>query len=77
MIRYAPIPINKLIADNQRNKAYEWDNFRYTGRYINSCKGASLDMVDPFRVEHGWFVMNFPSLDVLPGENLVPADLEK
>ncbi len=71
------IPVSRLIAGNKRLKAYQWDNFRYSGRFINSCKGDSLDVVDPFQVKHGWFVMNFPSLDVLPGEKLVPSDLVK
>ncbi len=71
------IPLSWLVANNQRHRAYHWDNFRYASRSINENKGASLDVVDPFQVEYGWFRMEFPSLIIFPGKNLEQAVWDK
>lgn len=50
--------------------AYEWDNFRLARQVINSRKGNSEEVVDPFQVEQGWFVLDLPSCLVKAGEEL-------
>lgn len=50
--------------------AYEWDNYRLARQRINSRKGNSEEVVDPFRVQPGWFVLDFPSCLIRPGNKL-------
>lgn len=50
--------------------AYEWSNYRLCTHRVNLHKGASADVVDPFLVEPGWFVLDFPSCLVKAGANL-------
>ena len=50
--------------------AYEWKNYRYTSPKINSRKGDTEDVMDPFVVETGWFVLGLPDCLVRPGEAL-------
>lgn len=47
--------------------AYEWNNFRLASRTMNGRKLAHEDVLDPFQVENGWFVIDFPSGKVMPG----------
>jgi hypothetical protein len=41
--------------------AYEWDNYRLTTQKMNNIKGNKTDLIDPFEVQLGWFVLDFPS----------------
>lgn len=50
--------------------AYEWENYRLTRQKINQRKGDNLDVMDPFRVKPGWFVLDLPSCLVRPGDGL-------
>nr|VFK26937.1 MAG: hypothetical protein BECKMB1821G_GA0114241_102417 [Candidatus Kentron sp. MB]VFK31189.1 MAG: hypothetical protein BECKMB1821I_GA0114274_102116 [Candidatus Kentron sp. MB]VFK75383.1 MAG: hypothetical protein BECKMB1821H_GA0114242_102117 [Candidatus Kentron sp. MB] len=50
--------------------AYEWNNFRLAQSKVNSHKGDSTDVLDPFQVEAGWFVLDFPSCLVKAGLQL-------
>lgn len=54
-------------------KAYEWDNYRLVCSLLNSRKQISTDTLDPFEVEDGWFVIDFPSLLVKPATGLDEA----
>lgn len=56
--------------------AYEWGNFRLAQPKVNSHKGDSTDVLDPFAVEAGWFVLDFPSCLVKAGEG-IPRHLPK
>jgi hypothetical protein len=56
--------------------AYEWSNYRFCNPKINSNKGDSQEVLDPFNIINGWFTLNFASFLVEPGENL-PEDVEK
>jgi hypothetical protein len=51
--------------------AYEWSNYRLASLLCNSRKREFEDVLDPFTIEVGWFVMDFPSLIVRPGADLV------
>lgn len=55
--------------------AYRWDNYRYTSLRFNSRKGTKK-ILDPFRLEPHWFVIQFPSLRVQPGAGLSGKDEE-
>jgi hypothetical protein len=37
---------------------------------LNGRKGNHEDVLDPFRIENGWFVIDFPSLLVKPARGL-------
>ena len=50
--------------------AYEWDNFRLARQAINSRKGESEEVIDPFEVCDGWFTLEFPSCLVKPGQGI-------
>lgn len=52
--------------------AYEWSNYRFVCGRLNGRKGNHEDVLDPFHVENGWFVIEFPSLLVKPAPNLEP-----
>ena len=50
--------------------AYEWDNYRLARPKLNRHKSDSEDVVDPFQVRNGWFVVDCPSCLIHPGDNL-------
>jgi len=56
------------------NLAYEWSNYRLARQLVNQHKGDSLEVLDPFNIQTGWFVMDFPSCLVRPSNGL-PAVL--
>ena len=49
--------------------AYEWENYRLCVHRVNGYKGVN-DIIDPFIVRPGWFVIDFPSCLVKPGDGL-------
>jgi hypothetical protein len=55
------------------NLAYEWDNYRLASQRVNSHKGNSQDVIDPFVVSNGSFVIDFPSCLVKPAAGLRKA----
>jgi hypothetical protein len=59
------------------NQAYEWDNLRLASHRMNNNKGNSMDVIDPFLVQPGWFVLDFPSCLVRPGDGLEPELTEQ
>lgn len=42
--------------------AYEWNNFRLSCQKMNSRKWTFQDVLDPFKIQNGWFILDFPSL---------------
>jgi len=50
--------------------AYEWNNFRLSCLKMNARKRDSQDVLDPFKIQSGWFILNFPSLLVKLNKNL-------
>lgn len=50
--------------------AYEWDNYRFARTTINSRKGDSEDVIDPFNVRDGWFTLDMPSCLIKPGHDI-------
>ena len=57
--------------------AYEWSNFRLCLPTVNNHKGSLVGLVDPFLVQHGWFVLDFPSCFVRPGNDLSHSQREQ
>ncbi|HEX5752490.1 MAG TPA: hypothetical protein VFZ09_40165 [Archangium sp.] len=50
--------------------AYEWSNFRLVCSLMNARKGVFEDVLDPFDVQDGWFILELSSLEVLPAPEL-------
>ena len=57
------------------DRAYEWDNYRLAFQKLNSYKGNSTDVLDPFHIREGWFVLNFNNFFVEPSTGLT-VDIE-
>lgn len=55
------------------NLAYEWTNYRYVCGLVNGRKGIAQDVIDPFKLMDGWFVIDFPTLIVRAGAHLPTA----
>jgi hypothetical protein len=55
---------------------YEWRNYRLVCATLNGRKGVHEDVLDPFLIQNGWFVIDFPSMLVTPNANLTPPDSE-
>lgn len=54
-------------------QAYEWRNYRLVCATLNGRKGVHEDVLDPFVIQNGWFVIDFPSMLVKPHSDLEPA----
>ncbi len=57
--------------------AYEWSNYRLAISRVNNHKDKSTDVVDPFFIKEGWFVMDFPSCIIRPAPDLPPILTER
>lgn len=72
--RYIDTPSGSIDHFNSKSahpqQAYEWSNYRLSLHRVNGYKGSSLDVIDPFLVMPGWFVIDFPSCLVKPGDGL-------
>jgi hypothetical protein len=62
-----------LPKDKYPKQAYEWDNYRLVSGMLNGRKRTREDVLDPFQVQNGWFVIDFPSLLVKPAPELAPG----
>ena len=52
------------------NLAYEWSNYRLSSLRLNSYKGDRTDVLDPFLILQGWFVLNLTNFLVEPSTGL-------
>lgn len=52
------------------NLAYEWKNYRLCTERMNNHKGNSMDVMDPFMIQNGWFTINFASFFIEPEDSL-------
>lgn len=52
--------------------AYEWSNYRLSSEKLNSYKGDSTDVLDPFSIQPNWFVLNFTNFLIEPNSGLDP-----
>ena len=53
----------------QPRLAYRWSNYRYASLKFNNRKGTG-ELLDPFKLEWDWFILDFPSLLVRPTPKL-------
>ena len=53
--------------------AYKWSNYRLAMDRINSNKGDDPGILDPFKVQVGWFALDLANLFVTPGDGLIPS----
>jgi hypothetical protein len=63
-----------LPKDQFPHLAYEWDNYRLASQTMNSRKSNSLDVIDPFKIGDGWFVLDLPSCLIKPNPILEVDD---
>ena len=54
--------------------AYEWENYRLAFSKLNAYKASSTDVLDPFSIQAGWFVLNFENFYV-ESNGALPAEL--
>jgi len=57
--------------------AYEWNNYRLTTQRMNNTKGDEINLVDPFDIEFGWFVLDLNTCIIKPNETLADSDRKK
>ena len=63
---------------NRPDLSYEWSNYRFCSPWINSSKRDVDDRIlDPFKVEDGWFEIILPSLQLVVSESIPPELKEK
>lgn len=53
--------------------AYEWSNYRLCAEKFNKYKANARDVLDPFVIQNGWFVLNFTTFLVEPAPGLPAA----
>ncbi len=53
--------------------AYEWSNYRLVCSLMNARKREFEDVLDPFTIEDGWFILDLSGLQVLPNPGLDEA----
>jgi hypothetical protein len=64
-------PKNKYPQD-----AYRWGNYRLVCSTLNGRKGDREDVLDPFTLLEGWFVIDFPSLLIHPSSDIAAEEAE-
>ncbi|HZH76745.1 MAG TPA: hypothetical protein VEY88_11970 [Archangium sp.] len=65
------------ITSTDPRQAYEWDNYRLASSLMNARKREFPDVLDPFQVEDGWFVLNLGNFQVQPADGLDAPLLER
>jgi len=56
-----------------RDRAYEWSNYRLVSALMNARKRDFEDVLDPFEIPDGWFVLELSFLQVMPSPSLDEA----
>ena len=70
-------PVGHFVSWHEdKSKAYEWCNYRYSAAWINSSKrnAPSSRLLDPFMIEDGWFEIIIPSMQLTVSDS-VPREL--
>ena len=55
---------------NHPKVAYEWSNYRLVCSLMNARKREFEDVLDPFEILDGWFILELSFLQVLPNPDL-------
>jgi hypothetical protein len=66
-----------LPKDTYPLEAYEWANYRLVCATLNGRKGVYEDVLDPFFIQNGWFVIDFPSMLIQSENTLRAPDRER
>jgi hypothetical protein len=53
--------------------AFEWSNYRLVSLLMNARKRDFEDVLDPFEIPDGWFILELSILQVLPSPDLDEA----
>lgn len=61
-----------LPKSKNRAQAYDWSNFRLACSRMNARKHNGTNIIDPFAVVDGWFVLEFGPMTVHPAPALAP-----
>lgn len=69
----APSIDHMLLKSRRWDRVYEWSNYRLACDLVNSRKGASMDVLDPFSVGDDWFALELTFFQVKRGPG-APAD---
>ena len=59
-----------------RKVAYDWDNYRFACTRMNSRKRDASEVLGPFGLPDGWFVLAFNTMRVKPAVGLLAQDLK-
>lgn len=59
-----------LPKSTHRSQAYDWSNFRLACSRMNARKHNGTNILDPFIVVDGWFILEFGVMTVHPAPNL-------
>lgn len=59
------------------DQVYEWSNYRIACSLMNTRKGATSEVLDPFKVQDGWFALELVGFQVVPGESLDASTRER
>ena len=63
--------VDHLVPKSQTwDQVYEWGNYRLCSSLLNSRKHNFGDVLDPFEVVDGWFVLELVGFQVLPNPTL-------
>ena len=63
--------VDHAIAKSMRwDQVYEWNNYRLACSQMNVRKGAAADVLDPFKIDEGWFALDLADFQVIPGNGL-------
>jgi hypothetical protein len=57
----------------RRDLTYEWSNYRLVGSLMNARKREFEDVLDPFEIPDGWFLLELSFLQVMPSPSLDEA----
>lgn len=64
-------------VDADESLAYDWANYRFASGWINSSKQKCVEILDPLRVQDGWFEVLLPSLQLVLVPEMVPEPLRE
>lgn len=64
-------------VDADESLAYDWANYRFASGWINSSKQKCVEILDPLRVQDGWFEVLLPSLQLVLVPENVPEPLRE
>src|SRR5262249_11465783 len=72
--------IDHLVSiDEDRNRAYDWDNYRYCAGWFNKSKKGlrSSEILDPLQIGDDWFEILLPSLELVVTDRCPEAERSK